>query len=555
MAYVPGFEYDIFISHAALDVDRGWVTSFQEHLSYALARQFGRIDAVKIWCGSWELGIHIYSDEARQGITNSAVFLALTSRAYFKSQQCMQELRWFHQKAQAEPYGLTIGNRSRIFNVRLQDIPPEEWPPELRGMAGFKLYDDDNPFLPVFLPSKPESKVFAHQVYSLAKELTEILRDFRSLAEAHRADPTPPAQSRPTVFLAHAEGRLRPIRRRVAEELMRDGVEVITDIPPPFDSRSHEAAALNTINSADLCVHMLDETPGMEIVDDARRNYAGVQLELGMRHARAQLVWVDAGLDVESIEDDGHRELLRLASNHVAGEDQSYRFVRAPFSELRHLVYEELEKGIEWVTSGDAVSLPAPTVSTPVSTPAPPRVEASDAGASSVKPDRPVEADAPSVAAVAPSRIFICYRRVPGVSHAAGRLYDRLASHFGDERVFMDISAIDVGEDFVEAIMRELSSCLLMLVLIHRGWADAKEFDGGRLHEKDDFVRMEVSAALMRDIRVVPVLLDGAPMPRAEELPEDLRALARRNAFKISGESWTRDVGELLARMERQMQK
>jgi hypothetical protein len=94
-----------------------------------------------------------------------------------------------------------------------------------------------------------------------------------------------------------------------------------------------------------------------------------------------------------------------------------------------------------------------------------------------------------------------------------------------------------------------------MFVLIHRGWADVKETDGRRLHEEDDFVRMEVSTALKRNIRVVPVLLDGAPMPRVEELPEDLRALAQRNAFKISGESWTRDVNDLLARMEKQVGK
>ncbi len=94
-----------------------------------------------------------------------------------------------------------------------------------------------------------------------------------------------------------------------------------------------------------------------------------------------------------------------------------------------------------------------------------------------------------------------------------------------------------------------------MIVLIHRGWADAKDGDGRRLHEENDFVRMEVSAALKRNIRVVPVLLDGASMPRAEELPDDLRALARRNAFKMSGESWARDVSELLTRMEGQLRR
>jgi hypothetical protein len=180
--------------------------------------------------------------------------------------------------------------------------------------------------------------------------------------------------------------------------------------------------------------------------------------------------------------------------------------------------------------------------STPVRTSIAPHI-----GAADVTLERPNGADAP------PSRIFICYRRGAGVGYAAALLHSRLTRHFGDERVFMDISAIEVGDDFVEIITRELSSCALMVVLINKGWADAGDEGGLRLHEKDDFVRMEVSTALRRNIRVVPVLLDGAPMPRAEELPEDLRALARRNAFKMSGESWERDVGELLARMERQI--
>lgn len=222
-----------------------------------------------------------------------------------------------------------------------------------------------------------------------------------------------------------------------------------------------------------------------------------------------------------------------LRPNH----EQFGRQVYSLANELAQTLYD-------FKTLVEAHPLPATTT---------PRDEAPEAVAANVTPERPSEADAPPETADAPTRIFICYRRGHGVGHAAGRLCDRLASHFGHERVFMDISEIDVGDDFVEVITRELSSCNLMLVFIHVGWADAHEVDGRRLHEEGDFVRMEVSEALKRKIRVIPVLLDGAPMPHAEELPEDLRALAHRNAFKISSESWTRDVGELLARLKRHM--
>lgn len=147
--------------------------------------------------------------------------------------------------------------------------------------------------------------------------------------------------------------------------------------------------------------------------------------------------------------------------------------------------------------------------------------------------------------------IFISYRRDDSAGYA-GRLYDRLAAHFGAERVFMDVEGIEPGTDFVDAIEKAVGSCRVLIVLIGDEWASATDAAGRRrLDDPNDFIRLETSAALKRGIRVVPVLVDGTTMPRPESLPEDLHALTRRQAVEISHKQWDASTGELIRTLER----
>jgi hypothetical protein len=140
--------------------------------------------------------------------------------------------------------------------------------------------------------------------------------------------------------------------------------------------------------------------------------------------------------------------------------------------------------------------------------------------------------------------VFISYRRDDCAGHA-GRLYDRLAEHFGEERVFMDIDAIDPGVDFGERIEEAVASCDLFIALIGDDWLDIKDPSGRRrLDDPDDFVRLELAAGLARSgLRVIPVLVEGASMPASGDLPDDLKPLARRNAFELSDARWRSPAG------------
>ena len=142
-------------------------------------------------------------------------------------------------------------------------------------------------------------------------------------------------------------------------------------------------------------------------------------------------------------------------------------------------------------------------------------------------------------------RIFISYRRGESTIYA-GRLYDGLSARVGEDDVFMDVDALEPGVDFVEHIEREVGSCQILIALIGRDWVDVTDAEGNRrLEDPQDFVRLELATGLGRDIRVIPVLVQGARMPRAEQLPDDLKPLARRNALEIADLRWRHDFARL----------
>ena len=121
----------------------------------------------------------------------------------------------------------------------------------------------------------------------------------------------------------------------------------------------------------------------------------------------------------------------------------------------------------------------------------------------------------------------------------------------GDDAVFEDIAAIEPGMDFTEAIEKKLASVDVLLAVIGPRWLDIADKKTGkrRLDDPDDLVRREIATALKRGIRVVPVLVGGAALPSAEELPEDLQGLIRRNACELSDIRWDYDVQQLARRL------
>jgi OAA-family lectin sugar binding domain/TIR domain len=144
-------------------------------------------------------------------------------------------------------------------------------------------------------------------------------------------------------------------------------------------------------------------------------------------------------------------------------------------------------------------------------------------------------------------QIFISYRREES-RWSARSLHDRLCRNFDPKQIFMDIDAIGLGEDFVKEIETTVAKCDVLIAIIGKNWLTSKDDRGDRrLENPEDFVRMEIGAALKREISVIPVLVDGALMPRASDLPEDLKSLVRRNALPITDTSFDGDCQRLAA--------
>jgi TIR domain len=149
---------------------------------------------------------------------------------------------------------------------------------------------------------------------------------------------------------------------------------------------------------------------------------------------------------------------------------------------------------------------------------------------------------APSV-----GRVFISYRREES-AYAAGWLFDRLVDRFGRGQIFKDIDSIQLGDDFVEVITTAVGSCDVLLALIGEQWLTITDEHGtARLNNPDDFLRLELEAALTRDVRVIPILVEGARMPRAEQLPPSLAKLVRRQALELSPSHFESDTSRLLS--------
>ena len=148
-------------------------------------------------------------------------------------------------------------------------------------------------------------------------------------------------------------------------------------------------------------------------------------------------------------------------------------------------------------------------------------------------------------------RIFLSYRR-EDTAHVAGRLMDRLVQSFGNESIFLDIDSLEPGDDFFTEIEGAVISCDVLLVVIGPYWLEATNARGRRrLDDPNDFVFLEVRAALTRDIPVIPLLVDGASMPRPALLPEELQPLAKLSALPISSGSFRADEDALIRTLEK----
>jgi hypothetical protein len=147
--------------------------------------------------------------------------------------------------------------------------------------------------------------------------------------------------------------------------------------------------------------------------------------------------------------------------------------------------------------------------------------------------------------------IFICYRHEDASGHA-GRLAETLSDLFPHSHIFRDVEGLEPGSDFTKVIAQNLDSCAAFLAVIGPRWLDEGADGRARIHDADDFVRLEIATALGRGTFLIPVLVGGAEMPSAGQLPEEIKPLAHLQAHEITERRWDADVGALVRVLARQ---
>lgn len=346
MAYVDGFEHDIFISYAHVDdetaseAEKGWVTKFYNELRVALRKHVHK--DVDIWRDERRLdGSVVFDKKIRDALKSSAIFVALTSRGYLGSDYCKKELALFHEEATADKqYGLIVGDRRRIVNVLLTNIRYSNWPEEFGTeegdrTSGFPFHDaEPDARNETSFPSKPEDprSRFKEQLNDLTIALKELLQTMKEAGGTGN-------ESSGGIFIADVPDTLRKYRRRVIAQLEREGVEIISNIPPPYDASEHDSRVKEVLQGVELSVHLLDESAGPEVDDAEETTYPQRQADLAIAHARARMFWAPGDLDIASILDEDHRAFMqRIEDGHT------HDFIRSGTTDITRNILEKIEE-------------------------------------------------------------------------------------------------------------------------------------------------------------------------------------------------------------------
>ena len=332
MSFVQQLKNDIFLSYAHIDNlperegEKGWVEQFERQLSVHLLKRFG--EAVKVWRDPKLARSQIFDRVIEEAVRGSGLMISLITQPYLKSEFCAQEIKWFTATAE-EQGGLVIDNYLRILPVLLYNIPPEQWPESCRGTNAFRFYRAEGQ--EQGWPLDPGSSDFQKALRQLVDEVHTVLGMLdKSLAAGPADVSTAPEQREEetdgtqfSVLLAAPPDDLAPTQRRLANALTRQGVEVVSQIPPPYEEEEHAERVRQALGETDLSVHLLSASPGEPLdEDDPQRTYPLEQARLGLEHARSQLILMPEELEASQIGPGAYADFIASLTKRERDADE-----------------------------------------------------------------------------------------------------------------------------------------------------------------------------------------------------------------------------------------
>lgn len=321
MAYLPAFDYDIFISYSHVDNEMlpgqltGWIEQFYKNLNLMLSKRIGKMDAVKIWWDNKKLdGSKLFDESIATGIERSAIMLSLVSPGYLASDYCRKELDLFYKKTKKEAYGVKIGDRFRIFNVLINNIHYNQWPAELTGTTGFVFHDaaEKEAWGDPLDPAQP---IFISQMKSLRDAIVSIFEAFPAAVnappETEKETEQAAAEDTFTIYFGEVADTLRTVRKRTIGELEKKGYQVLCGVPPPDEEGPHEKKITSLLAQTQLSVHLLDQYPGKEMTDAGEVWYPQRQAEIALRSETQNLIWMPSEMEIEDIEEEKYKTFIQ----------------------------------------------------------------------------------------------------------------------------------------------------------------------------------------------------------------------------------------------------
>lgn len=322
-AFVPGFEWDVFISYSHVDdlvltggPESGWVHIFKDNLQRLLARKLRGTGRGRVWIDRRLSGNEPFDEKIGQAVSHSATLLVILSEGYLESDWCRRERELFAEAAQGSG-----GHQGRIFAVRMTDVNHGLWPPELGSQIGYKFFRKENeeaaahPLgFPVPDPMNPADRPYFDRLDDMVCELGDQLK--RMVEQPTTGDPgslklrvdaeVQTGSDQPTIFLAEATVDLEELRENFQRHLSQLGLRTLPGTYYQRAPDSFRSALEKDLTGSLLFVQLLGPYASHKS-QDLPKGYEGLQLDSALALEKPIMRWHDPELDLDKVRD---RDLL-----------------------------------------------------------------------------------------------------------------------------------------------------------------------------------------------------------------------------------------------------
>ncbi|MEO8109899.1 MAG: toll/interleukin-1 receptor domain-containing protein [Ginsengibacter sp.] len=350
MSYLANFQNDVFISYAHVDNavrnqdEKGWVSQFYNELNFWITQRVGRSDKFKIWLDDRLSNNDVFTDKIKEAIKNSALLITFSSNAYYASEYCLDELKWFYENTSKANPGLVINNMSRIYNIRLNKIENAQWPKECQGTTGYEMFAiPDEGREGLGFPITPGSDKFTKNIQRLADDIYTILTELKKQENVKPGiiGAQPNGQVKPKVFFAKVADTLLNDKNQIIRELEINNIEVVKKVPPPpFNKSEYEKAVEDSLTDSCLSVHLFDTIAGDQM-EEGSDTFTEAQVNIAKRLSKEQLIFIPKQLNFEELEDVDYKNFLTGLQN-TKTETDKYTLIRE--SAAPNITLEILEK-------------------------------------------------------------------------------------------------------------------------------------------------------------------------------------------------------------------